>query len=837
MENLNVLDGAAHRCEVRRHPHRMHTDAITFLGAATVAGSKRFTPAGTTQYACGAGPFAVLRVSVTSLEDAAQYLTACPANAFAVRGRAIGDVPVIPYRRFRPKPGLPPTIEADPTHRLLPIDIDDDGRRGLDLEANARWYRDSALPDAFRGAACLAMATSSAGLKSGSRMRLWFWCSRPVTDAEATAWLHSYDVAIYRPAQPIYCAAPTFDGVEDPFAGRARAVWLPGADVAVPDVLPSAPPRTRAPSASATPAGGRNTFLTSLAGTLRRKGASEGVLLATLLAANEEFPEPLDDEEVEAIARSIANYDPSDVAVTVAAKPVNEKARQEAERTLKRVAERVKDDPASWRTHVEALGPHLASGAITPGVVAARAARAFGDASTAVTVTEDELRAAVDTLSSEGHAIATVQESWLADKGAILTKEGDGLVPCPKNMAIVLEHAPDLQGIRWDPRFGRVRVWSAPWTRHGKQPGDQWANTDESALRAWMCDYGWMKSPDGLYDAVERAATARPFDWWSATLDHCAAQWDGVVRLQDPTFVSRVLGCDPSAEACEYFRKWLISAVARAFTPGAKVDIVLVLFSKQGHSKGRLLHALLGVGDGVLTRGADYYGELTERSRDFNDKDVLAKLGGKAIVEVGENTALASRDQSSVKAFLSARTDEYRAPWERKPSAHPRTFVLVVTTNEEDIFSDLTGNRRYKVITCARAADVDFAHAHMSQIWGEAVNAYRAGETYHYVGDDTSTEGHTVADPWVDALRLAIARNPQHLGLDLLEGGRLIGLRARDALALLDIPTTQQTQATARRAGACLRVLGWRSDVRRVGGACVRAFWLDTPATPCDVTA
>ena len=56
---------------------------------------------------------------------------------------------------------------------------------------------------------------------------------------------------------------------------------------------------------------GRNNHLTSLAGTLRRKGASKAVILAALHEANREICDPpLLEAEVEAIATSIVRYQP-----------------------------------------------------------------------------------------------------------------------------------------------------------------------------------------------------------------------------------------------------------------------------------------------------------------------------------------------------------------------------------------------------------------------------------------------------------------------------------------------------------------------------------------------
>lgn len=59
--------------------------------------------------------------------------------------------------------------------------------------------------------------------------------------------------------------------------------------------------------------GGRNNHLTSLAGSLRRKGISEDGIIATLRAENKDrLDPPLDDDTVVSIARSITRYQPED---------------------------------------------------------------------------------------------------------------------------------------------------------------------------------------------------------------------------------------------------------------------------------------------------------------------------------------------------------------------------------------------------------------------------------------------------------------------------------------------------------------------------------------------
>jgi hypothetical protein len=63
---------------------------------------------------------------------------------------------------------------------------------------------------------------------------------------------------------------------------------------------------------------GRNNALTSLAGTLRRRDASEETVRAALLAENAQFPTPLDESEVEVIVQSAMRNFAPEPEVTVA---------------------------------------------------------------------------------------------------------------------------------------------------------------------------------------------------------------------------------------------------------------------------------------------------------------------------------------------------------------------------------------------------------------------------------------------------------------------------------------------------------------------------------------
>lgn len=102
------------------------------------------------------------------------------------------------------------------------------------------------LPEPFHGCTCVLQLTSGAMIKPGVRARLWVCLSRPVTGAELIAWLHTspVDPSTLREIEPIYTAAPLFEGMADPCEHLGRLHLIEGhADVVeLPDVLPDTRP-------------------------------------------------------------------------------------------------------------------------------------------------------------------------------------------------------------------------------------------------------------------------------------------------------------------------------------------------------------------------------------------------------------------------------------------------------------------------------------------------------------------------------------------------------------------------------------------------------------------
>src|SRR6478735_4301924 len=106
----------------------------------------------------------------------------------------------------------------------------------------------------------------------------------------------------------------------------------------------------------------------------------------------------------------------------------------------------------------------------------------------------------------------------------------------------------------------------APW---GIVPNGEWTDYEDRLAAEWLQRQGVLVSVEVAGQAVQTAARDHPFHPVKAYLQ--SLHWDGVER------VDRWLSTYFGAEDTEYSRavgsRWLISAVARIFRPGASTSI------------------------------------------------------------------------------------------------------------------------------------------------------------------------------------------------------------------------------------------------------------------------
>jgi putative DNA primase/helicase len=222
--------------------------------------------------------------------------------------------------------------------------------------------------------------------------------------------------------------------------------------------------------------------------------------------------------------------------------------------------------------------------------------------------------------------------------------------------------------------------------------------------------------------AVELAASLYPYNPLTDYLD--GLQWDKLPRLD--MWLANYLKADPSHYTAAVGRRWMISAVARAYRPGCQADHVLVLEAKQGTGKSTAARIL----------GGEYTLERMPSLRDYHR--AAATLAGMWVVEIGELDAFRGAAATQVKDFLSLRHDTYRPAYGHYDRTLPRTCVFMGTTNDSHYLTDPTGGRRFWPVKTGYLQREELTRDR-DQLWAEAVEAYRTGESWWVEPHETET--------------------------------------------------------------------------------------------------
>ena len=165
----------------------------------------------------------------------------------------------------------------------------------------------------------------------------------------------------------------------------------------------------------------------------------------------------------------------------------------------------------------------------------------------------------------------------------------------------------------------------------------------------------------------------------------------------------------------------LISAVARIYEPGCKVDHVLVLEGPQGKQKSEAWRTL-------ALKDAWF----TDRISNVGSKDAMQELAGVLLVEIAELDALTKATSSTIKSFLTRRRDCFRLPYGKHPISLLRQCVFAGTINPPagGYLKDPTGARRIWPIACQGPIDREALERDRDQLWAEAITLYKAGATW-----------------------------------------------------------------------------------------------------------
>lgn len=281
------------------------------------------------------------------------------------------------------------------------------------------------------------------------------------------------------------------------------------------------------------------------------------------------------------------------------------------------------------------------------------------------------------------------------------------------NIATIVRHDPNLKSIVFNEFKSSIDViGDIPWTQ--VKPG--WADADVANAKLYFEKVYGIWSPTKFKDALLAVVSAErqyhPIKDYFATL-----QWDGVERLD--ALLIDYLGADDTPYVRAVTRKTLTAAVARVYEPGVKFDSILVLNGPQGVGKSTFF-ALLG---------RQWYSDSLSIS-DMKDKTAAEKLQGYWILELGELAGIKKVDVETVKSFVTRTDDKFRQSYGIVVESHPRTCIIVGSTNSEGGFlRDITGNRRFwPVHVTGKGAHHPWEMTDIDQIWAEAIERYHQGE-------------------------------------------------------------------------------------------------------------
>jgi len=281
------------------------------------------------------------------------------------------------------------------------------------------------------------------------------------------------------------------------------------------------------------------------------------------------------------------------------------------------------------------------------------------------------------------------------------------------NISTILRYDPALQPIVFNQFKNLIDVISElPWPQ--VKPG--WSDTDLACAKLYFeRNYGiWSptKFKDALLGVVSVERLYHPIKNYLSSLN-----WDGIERLD--TLLIDYLGADDTPYVRAVTRKTLVAAVARIYRPGTKFDSILVLNGSQGIGKSTLFSKL----------GGPWYSDSLSIS-DMKDKTAPEKLQGYWILELGELAGIKKVDVETVKSFITRTDDKYRQSYGVSVESHPRSCIIVGTTNSDGGFlRDITGNRRFwPVRVMGHGKHYAWELCEVDQIWAEAIERYKAHE-------------------------------------------------------------------------------------------------------------
>lgn len=335
---------------------------------------------------------------------------------------------------------------------------------------------------------------------------------------------------------------------------------------------------------------------------------------------------------------------------------------------------------------------------------------------------------------------AAVHEGWRAKLLYRENKDGDLVLEnVLSNLVSVLTHDDAWQGVLAFDDFTNQIVTRKPppFQRRSKQ----WADEDALEIKSWIEQNHALRPTMAL--TCEAILVVAKRNLFNSLRDYIEGLEDHGGESAIDTWLIDCFGALDNPYTREIGRKWMISAVARAYEPGCKVDHVLILEGEQGLKKSRAIKQLCPVP-----------AWFTDGLSELGSKSQAEEIEGKWIVELAELKGV-GRELDQTKAFVTREAENYRPAYGRYSVHRPRSCVFAGTVNPENAgyLRDTTGNRRWWPITCKRKSP-EITPELRDRLWAEAKTLYLNGEKW-WIEDEAmiaaveaEQESRAQQDPW-----------------------------------------------------------------------------------------
>ena len=212
-------------------------------------------------------------------------------------------------------------------------------------------------------------------------------------------------------------------------------------------------------------------------------------------------------------------------------------------------------------------------------------------------------------------------------------------------------------------------------------------------------------------------------------------EWDKTDRFLHLSDTLRTNKIDEKLKLI-YLKKWFIGVVHGMLNcPGQDRynENVIILLGDQGIGKTRWVKRLL----------PEKYEEFfAVKNIDPHLKDDQILLSEKFIVLMDESSQLLKTSSPDLKALTSSAKFSLRAPYGYVNQDYCRVASLIGSSNDMQILSDITGNRRFWIIEIEEA---DFKHnIDMYQLWAQAKYLHDQNEPHWLVGDEIKLQATSV---------------------------------------------------------------------------------------------